>query len=127
MKTILLMTLGALLLTLPNTNSVLHKKKYAKMGKKIEDQKTCTRVPLEYSIDISGNEDYLLLVIAFPYDNANIIVKDNKNYVVFEEMLQKSEYEKSITIYNTDAYPYTLEMTSSIVDITGEITLEEEY
>lgn len=127
MKTILLITLGTLLLTLSSTTSELHKKKFAKIGKKIEDQKTCTRVPLEYSIDISGNEDYLLLVIAFPYDNANIIVKDNKNYVVFEEMLQKSEYEKSITIYNTDAYPYTLEITSSTVDIIGEITLEEEY
>jgi len=53
-------------------------------------------------------------------------VTDKNGNVVIEEN-QTNLYEgKALYVHSSKAYPYTLVLTSPAVDITGEITLEEE-
>ena len=62
----------------------------------------------------------------FPLHESDITVADKNGNIVINEQ-QTSIYEsKALYIYTPEDYPYTIEITSPAVDITGEITLEEE-
>ncbi len=128
MKAKLLMILGILLFILPINGSITthHKKRRARISKIIDDVRTVTRAPIDYTIEVADDETSLQIVFLFPLHEADITVTDKNGNVVIEEN-QTNLYEgKALYIYSPKAYPYTLVLTSPAIDITGEIILEEE-
>jgi len=128
MKAKLLMILGTLLFTLPINGSITthHQKKHVKIAKTINESKAVTRVPIDYTIEATGDENGLQIIFLFPLHDADITVTDKNGNVVIEENQTNSYEGKVLYIQSPKAYPYTLVLTSPAVDITGEITLEEE-
>ena len=83
-------------------------------------------IPIDYTIDVSNNDNCLQILFQFPLHESDITVADKNGNIVINEQ-QTSIYEgKTLYIYTPEDYPYTIEITSPAVDITGEITLEEE-
>ena len=78
-----------------------------------------------FIVPISGAVN-LQILFQFPLHESDITVADKNGNIVINEQ-QTSIYEgKTLYIYTPEDYPYTIEITSPAVDITGEITLEEE-
>lgn len=50
---------------------------------------------------------------------------DCNGNVIIENHQVNSQEGKALYLYTPQAYPYALELTSSLVDIKGEITSEE--
>jgi hypothetical protein len=128
MKAKLLMILGTLLFILPMNGSITthHKKRRSKICKIIDESKAVTRAPIDYTVEVADDETSLQIIFLFPLHEADITVTDKNGNVVIEEN-QTNLYEgKVLYVHNPKAYPYTLVLTSPAVDITGEITLEEE-
>lgn len=127
MKAKLFMILLAVLFIVPMSGAVnkprkrpVHLSTYEIHGK------TVTRAPIDYTIDINDNSNCLQIIFRFLLYDADITVTDKSGNVVISEQ-QTSIYEgKALYIYTPEDYPYTIEITSPTVDITGEITLEEE-
>lgn len=88
--------------------------------------KATTRIPIDYTIEVAGDETNLQIIFLFPLHEADIIVTDKNGNVVIEENQTNAQEGKVLYIHSPKAYPYTLVLTSPAVDITGEITLEEE-
>ena len=120
------MILLAVLFIVPMSEAATEKQRHKhRLSKEIVRKSAITRVPINYNIDVNGNEDCLQILFQFPLYNANITVTDKDGNAVVNES-QVSSYEgKVIYIYTPKAYPYTLEITSPEVDITGEITIDE--
>lgn len=128
MKAKLLMILGTLLFILPINGSITthHKKRRAKICKIIDESKAITRAPIDYTIEVANDETSLQIIFLFPLHEADITVTDKNGNVVIEEN-QTNLYEgKVLYVHSPKVYPYTLVLTSPAIDITGEITLEEE-
>ena len=82
---------------------------------------------LNYGIDVNDNSYILQILFNFPLSYANIHIEDKNGNTIINEHQTLIQEGRIIYIYSPDAYPYTLEITSSTVDTIGEITLEEEY
>jgi phosphoglycerate dehydrogenase-like enzyme len=86
----------------------------------------CLLVSFRTPIRKSVLDNCLQILFQFPLHESDITVADKNGNIVINEQ-QTSIYEgKTLYIYTPEDYPYTIEITSPAVDITGEITLEEE-
>ena len=84
-----------------------------------------TRSPFDPSIQAEDIDDCLYLTFQFSLDDADIIIIDKDGNEVVKEQ-QTIIYEgRTISFLETDAYPYSIEITSPILNIFGEIVLEE--
>lgn len=92
----------------------------------LQRDKAVTRVPIDYTIEATGDENSLQIIFLFPMQEADITLTDKNGNVVIEENQVNSYEGKTLYVPAPKAYPYTLVLTSPAVDITGEIVLEEE-
>lgn len=127
MKAKSFMLLLATLFILPVSEAAITKKRRIIHYKEsVCRERITTRVPIDYTIETTGDENGLQIIFLFPMHEADITVTDKNGNVVIEEN-QTNLYEgKALYVHSSKAYPYTLVLTSPAVDITGEITLEEE-
>lgn len=89
------------------------------------DQEIMRRVPFDPSIQAEDIDDCLYLTLQFSLDDADITILDKDGNEVIKEQ-QTIIYEgRTISFLETDAYPYSIEITSPILNIFGEIVLEE--
>ncbi|MCR6507582.1 DUF3244 domain-containing protein [Bacteroides sp. KH569_7] len=110
MKAKLLMILGALLFILPINGSITthHKKRQIKIYKETSRSKVTTRVPIDYTIEVTGDENYLQIVFPFPLYEADITVTDKDGNVVIEENQTNSYEGKVLYVHSPKAYPYNV-------------------
>lgn len=127
MKAKLFMILLVVLFIVPISEAVNKPRKRPVLLRKHETRKNVLpRIPIDYTIDVSNNDNCLQILFQFPLHESDITVADKNGNIVINEQ-QTSIYEgKTLYIYTPEDYPYTIEITSPAVDITGEITLEEE-
>lgn len=84
-----------------------------------------TRSPFNPSIQAEDINDCLCLTFQFSLCDADITILDKYGNEVVKEQ-QTIIYEgRTISFPETDAYPYSIEITSPKVEILGEIVLEE--
>lgn len=84
-----------------------------------------TRIPIDYTIDVNDNGNYLQILFQFPLPDADITVTDKNGHIIINEQ-QTYIYEgKILRIYAPNDYPYSIEIASPTLDITGEIVSEE--
>lgn len=114
----------AVLIVAPMNAVVNLQKRKPHVKKHLEEVRAVTRSPINYIIDVSGDETCLQIMLRFPLSDADIIVTDKDgNNVVYEP--QTSTYDgKVFYIHAPKGYPYTIEISSPAVDIVGEIVLE---
>ena len=126
MKVKFLFILLSVLLVVPTEAAVAKTEKRRKSNLQYQtyNRETKTRTPSEFNLVIQDENDNLKILFQSPLLDAEIIVTDKDgNTVVYEP--QTFIYENKILyIYTPDAYPYTIEITSPIMDITGEIVQE---
>ncbi|EOS15153.1 DUF3244 domain-containing protein [Phocaeicola sartorii] len=83
-----------------------------------------TRSPFDPSIQAEDINDCLYLTFQFSLDDADITILDKDGNEVIKEQ-QTIIYEgRTISIPMADAYPYSVEIKSSSVEIQGGIILE---
>ena len=88
-------------------------------------ERISTRAPFDPSIQVEDIDDCLYLTFQFSLDDADITIIDKDGNEVVKEQ-QTIIYEgRTISFLETDAYPYSIEITSPILNIFGEIVLEE--
>ncbi|MDE6348969.1 MAG: DUF3244 domain-containing protein [Bacteroides sp.] len=127
MKAKFLIILGILLFTLPINGFTVNKhSKRTRIKKSYIDIKATTRFPIDYTIEAIGDENSLQIVFLFPMHEADITLTDKNGNVVIEENQVNSPEGKTLYVHTPKAYPYTLVLTSTAVDMTDEIILEEE-
>lgn len=126
-KTKMLMMFLALLSMMPvNKATAEVTKKVKHFNPTFQNNKAVTRLPIDYTIDTTGDENCLQIIFMFPMREADITLTDKNGNVVLEENQVNSYEGKTLYVQTPNAYPYTLVLTSPAIDITGEITLEEE-
>ena len=70
------------------------------------------RIPIDYTIDVSNNDNCPQILFQFPLHESDITVADKNGNIVINEQ-QTSIYEsKALYIYTPEDYPYTIEITS---------------
>lgn len=101
-----------------------HHKRNAKY-KLRKAESVMTRSPFNPTIQVNEVNGILLLTFQYSLDDADITIIDkNGNEVMHKH--QTVIYEgRVVSIPEADGYPYSVEITSPIVDIQGEIVLEE--
>lgn len=109
-----------------NVAATEHHSRKLTLAKQNTRQNTTTRLPIDYTIEATGDENSLQIIFLFPMHEADITLTDKNGNVVIEENQVNSYEGKTLYVPAPKAYPYTLVLTSPAVDITGEITLEEE-
>lgn len=84
-----------------------------------------TRSPIAWNIDVNESNNCLQIIFQFPLQDADITVTDKNGNTVINEQ-QTLIYEgRTLYVNVPEAYPYMLEVTSPAVDITTEISWEE--
>lgn len=126
MKAKLLTLLLALLFTAP-VNIFSSTDKSRKRSRKFIrlHQRTILRTPFEYGLSVGDTNDYLLLTFHFPAKDAEISITDKNGEIVFNEKETFIYQGQTISFMETDAYPYSVKIISSFLEIEGEIVLEE--
>lgn len=126
MKTKLLFILLSVLFIMP-VNASTTKKKKQKSNFKFCDKviKNITRTPSDFILEVNNIDNNLQILFQSPLCDATITVTDNnRNTIIYEP--QTFIYEgMMLYIYTPKAYPYTVEITSPTLYITGKIVLEE--
>lgn len=126
MKTKLVMALLMVFFVTPMSEAAQYtKRKSTRFNFASCNDKLVTRVPIDYNIEVTEGENYLQILFLFPLQDANITVTDCNGNVIIENHQVNSQEGKALYLYTPQAYPYALELTSSLVDIKGEITSEE--
>lgn len=126
MKAKFLFILLSVLLIIPTSASTTKRQKQKSSFKFCDKfNKSITRSPLDFNLEVHDIDKNLQIHFQSPLHDAEITVKDNNgNTIIYKP--QTFIYEGLILyIYTPNAYPYTVEITSPTLDITGEIILEE--
>jgi hypothetical protein len=124
MKAKYLFILLSVLFIIP-MNAAPTKGKKAHFRYKDRHARTQTRAPFEFDLSVREVNGILALNFQSSLQDAEITVTDKEGTTVIYEP-QTFIYEGMILyIYTPNAYPYTVEITSPTLDITGEIALEE--
>lgn len=102
-----------------------HYERKAKFRQKNRRERVMTRTPFDPTIQVDESNGILLLTFQYSLEDANITITDkNGNEVMHEQ--QTVIYEgRVVSISEAAGYPYSVEITSPMVDIQGEIVLEE--
>ncbi len=85
-----------------------------------------TRVPMDFDFTVEDTDGVLQIVFIGSLYEADVVVTDKNGTVVWEETSTSIYEGKTVCIPNADDYPYALEITSPVMDVSGEITLEED-
>lgn len=126
MKTKLLFILLSVLFIIP-MSAMPHKKHRHKVNTKIinSHSKSIFRSPLFFNLTADEIDDNLTITFQSALEEADITVTDKDGNVVVSEF-KTSIYEgKTVNIYAPESDIYTIEITSPIIDVTAEITLNE--
>ena len=126
MKTKLLFILLSVLLIIP-VNAIPHKRHRHKVNAKIisSNYKVNTRSPLFFNLTADEVDDNLTITFQSVLEETDITVTDKNGNIIASE-LNSSIYEgKTVNIYAPESDIYTIEITSPIIDVTAEITLNE--
>lgn len=102
-----------------------HHERKARYKQKHRRESVMTRAPFDSTIQVDEVNGILLLTFQYSLEEADITITDkNGNEVMHEQ--QTVIYEGRVaSIPEADGYPYSVEITSPMVDIPGEIVLEE--
>lgn len=113
MKAKLFMILLVVLFIVPISGAVNKPRKRPVLLRKHETRKNVLpRIPIDYTIDVSNNDNCLQILFQFPLHESDITVADKNGNIVINEQ-QTSIYEgKTLYIYTPEDYPYTIEITS---------------
>ena len=76
-------------------------------------------------MSVRDEENILIVLLQSPLSDATITVIDKDGNTAIYEPQTFIHEGKMLYIYTPKAYPYTIEITSPAMDITGEITQEE--
>lgn len=115
-----------LLLLLPfslSTSAVNRRAKGKYENMKVREH-VMRRSPFNPTIQVNEVNNYLLLTFQYSLNDADIIISDRNGNEVVKEQQTIIHEGRTISIPETDGYPYSVEITSPTVDIQGEITLE---
>lgn len=126
MKTKLLFILLLVLFIIP-MNAMPYKKHRHQVNAKIihSHSKSIFRSPLFFNLTADEIDDNLTITFQSALEEADITVTDKDGNVVVSEF-KTSIYEgKTVNIYAPESDIYTIEITSPIIDVTAEITLNE--
>lgn len=126
MKTKLLFILLSVLFIIP-MSAMPHKKHRHKVNTKIinSHSKSIFRSPLFFNLTADEIDDNLTIPFQSALEEADITVTDKDGNVVVSEF-KASIYEgKTVSVPNSDSYPYLVEITSPRLDIEAEITSED--
>jgi hypothetical protein len=126
MKTRVLFILLSVLLIIP-VNAIPHKRHRHKVNAKIisSNYKVNTRSPLFFNLTADEVDDNLTITFQSVLEETDITVTDKNGNIIASE-LNSSIYEgKTVNIYAPESDIYTIEITSPIIDVTAEITLNE--
>lgn len=126
MKTKLLFILLSVLFIIP-MSAMPHKKHRHKVNTKIinSHSKSIFRSPLFFNLTADEIDDNLTITFQSALEEADITVTDKDGNVVVSEF-KTSIYEgKTVSVPNSDSYPYLVEITSPRLDIEAEITSED--
>lgn len=103
-----------------------HRKKTARVHIKIVGARVLTRTPFEPFMQAEDINDCLYLTFQFSLQDADITIIDKEGNEVIKEQ-QTIIYEgRIISIPMANDYPYSVEITSPVVEILGEVVLDEE-
>lgn len=87
--------------------------------------KVTTRSPLFFNLTADEVDENLTITFQSALEEADITVTDKDGNVVVSEF-KTSIYEgKTVSVPNSDSYPYLVEITSPRLDIEAEITSED--
>ncbi|RGV55449.1 hypothetical protein DWW10_07895 [Bacteroides intestinalis] len=126
MKTRVLFILLSVLFIIP-VNAIPHKRHRHKVNAKIisSNYKVNTRSPLFFNLTADEVDDNLTITFQSVLEETDITVTDKNGNIIASE-LNSSIYEgKTVNIYAPESDIYTIEITSPIIDVTAEITLNE--
>lgn len=126
MKTKVLFILLSVLFIIP-VNAIPHKRHRHKVNAKIisSNYKVNTRSPLFFNLTADEVDDNLTITFQSVLEETDITVTDKNGHIIASE-LNSSIYEgKTVNIYAPESDIYTIEITSPIIDVTAEITLNE--
>ena len=126
MKTRVLFILLSVLFIIP-VNAIPHKRHRHKVNAKIisSNYKVNTRSPLIFNLTADEVDDNLTITFQSVLEETDITVTDKNGNIIASE-LNSSIYEgKTVNIYAPESDIYTIEITSPIIDVTAEITLNE--
>ena len=126
MKTKALFILLSVLFIIP-INAMPHKRHRHKVNTKIinSHSKSIFRSPLFINLTADAVDENLTSTFQSALEEADITVTDKDGNVVVSEF-KTSIYEgKTVSVPNSDSYPYLVEITSPRLDIEAEITSED--
>ena len=126
MKTRVLFILLSVLFIIP-VNAIPHKRHRHKVNAKIisSNYKVNTRSPLFFDLTADEIDSNLIITFQSVLEETDITVTDKNGNIIASE-LNSSIYEgKTVNIYAPESDIYTIEITSPIIDVTAEITLNE--
>ena len=126
MKTKVLFILLSVLFIVP-MNAMPHKKHRHKVNTQMIhlNYKVTTRSPLFFNLTAGEVNENLTITFQSALEEADITVTDKDGNVVVSEF-KTSIYEgKTVSVPNSDSYPYLVEITSPRLDIEAEITSED--
>lgn len=126
MKTKVLFILLSVLFIIP-MNAMPYKRHRHKVKIKIIclQEKATNRSPLFFDLTADETDDNLMITFQSVLEEADITVTDKDGNVVVSEF-KTSIYEgKTVSVPNSDSYPYLVEITSPRLDIEAEITSED--
>lgn len=123
MKAKILFILLSTLFIIP-VNAINLRKHYPKYKEKRRNEQIQTRSPLYLDINVQEADDCLQIIFLDASPDAEITITDKDGNIVINESKSPIYEGKTLYIYSADNYPYSIEITSPILDLTGEITLE---
>lgn len=78
-----------------------------------------------FNMSVQEENDILQILFHSPLPDAEIIITDKDGNTVIDESHTSIFEGKILYIYTPDAYPYTIRITSPILDVTGEIIQDD--
>ncbi len=123
MKAKLLFILLSILFIFPMEGAIAQRRK-SHLQYHFNRRENVTRVPLVFDMTIQEQNGILNILFHSPLSDAEITITDKDGNIVINESKSLIYEGKTLYIYSADNYPYSIEITSPILDLTGEITLE---
>lgn len=104
-----------------------HKKHRHKVNTKIinSHSKSIFRSPLFFNLTADEVDENLTITFQSALEEADITVTDKDGNVVVSEFKTSIYEKKTVSVPNSDSYPYLVEITSPRLDIEAEITSED--
>lgn len=99
-------------------------KKIVRLQNRTKEGSAMTRAPSKLAMQAEDINDCLYLTFRFSLNDADITIIDKYGNEVVKEQKSLIYEGRVITIPQSDGYPYSFEITSSTVNIEGEIVLE---